>query len=161
MNSVIILGSSRSDGNTKIICNYLVKDTEFPLFDLNDYEIGYYDYNGNNSHDDFLPLFEKLITFDTLIFATPVYWYSMSAQMKTFLDRFTDLLKIRKDLGRKLRGKNMKVICCSSGDEEYPEFWKPFQRSSEYLGMNYLGHAHTWIEKEEVPTIVKNRLINF
>jgi len=84
----------------------------------------------------------------------------MSAQMKTFLDRFSDLLKLRKDLGRKLRGINMKVICCSSDEEEYPEFWKPFQRSSEYLGMNYLGHAHTWLEEGQIPDDVKNRLIH-
>ncbi|MFT5166446.1 MAG: multimeric flavodoxin WrbA [Saprospiraceae bacterium] len=156
--SVLINGSARGDGNTKMICKYVSQISSAPIFDLNDFNIGYYTYDHSNSSDDFFPLMEKIITFDTLVFATPVYWYSMSAQMKTFLDRFTDLLKIKKDLGRQLRGKNMKVICCSSGEEEYPEFWKPFERSAEYLGMQYLGHSHTWIEPDEIPLEVKNRL---
>ncbi len=43
--------------------------------------------------------------YDVLIFATPVYWYSMSGIMKVFFDRITDLLTIKKDIGRKLKGK--------------------------------------------------------
>ena len=82
----------------------------------------------------------------------------MSAQMKTFFDRFTDLLKVKKDLGRQLKGKNMKVVCCSSNAEEYPSFWKPFELSAEYLGMQYQGNAHTWIENDAIPDKVKNRL---
>lgn len=158
MSSIILLGSARSDGNTRKICDYVSSGHNIPICDLNDYQISYYDYNHENSDDDYLPLMERLMVYDTFIFATPVYWYSMSAQMKTFLDRFTDLLKIKKDLGRQLRGKSMKVICCSSDYEEYSEFWKPFERSAEYLGMHYEGNVHTWIENEHVPQEVKDRL---
>ncbi len=152
------MGSSRSDGNTKRVCDYISTLKDIPIFDLNDYKIGYYDYDHQNQEDDYFPLMEKILDFDTLIFATPVYWYAMSATMKTFFDRITDLLKIRKDLGRQLRGKNMKVVCCSSDQEEFPEFWKPFERSAEYLGMQYQGAVHTWIEENEIPVLVKNRL---
>ena len=158
MSSVIIVGSARKDGNTKKICNYIHEIADAYIYDLNDFNIAYYSYDHNNKEDDFLSLIEKTLEYDTIIFATPVYWYSMSAQLKTFLDRFTDLLKIRKDLGRQLKGKNMQVICCSSDEEEYPEFWKPFQRTASYLDMQYLGHAHTWIEEDTLPIEVKNRL---
>lgn len=157
MKAIIILGSARSDGNTFMICTYLNQQFDLDFCNLNDYNIGYYDY-AHQQNDDFFPLMEKLIQYDTFILATPVYWYSMSAQMKTFLDRFTDLLKIRKDLGRQLRTKRMKVICCSSDQEEYPEFWKPFERSAEYLGMHYAGNVHTWIAEGQIPAKVKNRL---
>ena len=54
----------------------------------------------------FLPTIKELNSkYDTWIFVTPVYWYSMSGQMKIFLDRITDLLKWHKDEGRKIRGK--------------------------------------------------------
>jgi len=160
MSSVIILGSARSDGNTKKICDFISTLNKAPVIDLNDYKIAYYDYEHDheNKEDDYFTLMEKVLGFDTLIFATPVYWYTMSAPMKTFFDRITDLLKIRKDLGRQLRGKNMKVICCSSDQEEFPEFWKPFERSAEYLGMHYQGAVHTWIEEDEVSDLVKDRL---
>ena len=127
------------------------------FIDLNNYEISYFDYEHLNQEDDFLPLIEKILKYQTIIFATPVYWYSMSAILKT-IDRFSDLLKIRKDLGRQLRGKNMMVIAMSSDDTEYPEFWMPFQRTAAYLGMEYLGHSHTWIEKGHLPDRVKQDL---
>ena len=152
------MGSSRSHGNTRIIADYLVKNTSAELIDLNKHEIGYFDYEHNNREDDFLSLIEKILDYEVILLSTPVYWYSMSAQMKTFIDRISDLLKIRKDLGRQLRGKKMMVTATSSDDTEYPEFWIPFQRTAEYLGMDYLGHAHTWIEKNELPHRVKQTL---
>lgn len=158
MSSVILLCSSRSDGNTRKVCEYISTTTNTPIFDFNDYKIGFYDYDHLNQGDDYFKLVETLLEYETLIFASPVYWYSMSAQMKTFFDRITDLLKIKKDLGRQLRGKNMKVLCCSSDSQEYPAFWDPFIKSSEYLGMHYLGHVHTWLIENKIPEVVKKKL---
>ena len=93
--------------------------------------------------------------YDVLILATPVYWYSMSAIMKTFLDRFTDLLTIEKDLGRKLRGKGMAVISCSNGGNLGDYFWLPFSKSASYLGMIYLGDLHTNIQQIDTPLMIK------
>ena len=88
MNSVIILGSSRNDGDTAKVVNTLREYSNWDIIDLNDYEISYYDYEHNNSDDDFLPLMKKLIeNYDTMIFATPVYWYSMSGIMKVFFGK--------------------------------------------------------------------------
>jgi len=39
--------------------------------------------NFNNIDDDFISLMTEIIEkYDTLIFATPVYWYSMSRILK-------------------------------------------------------------------------------
>ena len=55
-----------------------------------------------------------MVQYEQIIFATPIYWYAMSAQLKTFFDRMTDLLTIHKPLGRQLRkGKKMFLIACS------------------------------------------------
>ncbi len=122
MRKVIILGSSRKDGDTKIVINKLNSLIDFDIIDLNDYNISYYNYEHKNRNDDYIDLMRRLIdNYDILIFATPVYWYSMSGLMKVFFDRITDLLEIEKDLGRKLRNKNMAVVSCSIGNhlEEY------------------------------------------
>ena len=37
--------------------------------------------------DDMQPLFQKIRNAQGIIFATPVYWFNMSAQMKLFIDR--------------------------------------------------------------------------
>ena len=85
MRKLIILGSSRKDGDTKKVVDELVKLTGWDLIDLNDYKISYYDYEHKNLDDDYLPLMRKIIAnYDVLIFATPVYWYSMSGIMKVF-----------------------------------------------------------------------------
>ncbi|PCH74876.1 MAG: FMN reductase [Flavobacteriaceae bacterium] len=121
----------------------LIAKSNWDLIDLNDYKIDYYDYEHKNQNDDYLPLMNELIKkYDKFIFATPVYWYSMSGIMKVFFDRITDLLEIEKDLGRKLRGKNMAAISCSIGNNLGDTFWLPFSETANYLGMKYLGNIH-------------------
>jgi len=140
MGSVIIFGSARFDGNTKKAVDSIVNGADIPLIDLNKLNIKSYDYNFKNQDDDFIPTIEKALQCDTIIFATPVYWYSMSGVMKTFIDRFTDLLYLRKDLGQKLEGKNLFLITSFAG--EYPkEILSVFEKLAGYLKMNYLGHA--------------------
>jgi len=160
--AVIIQGSARSDGNTTKISNYVRKQGGFDFIDLNEKNIGYFDYEFKNKEDDYIPLMKEIIhQYETLIFATPVYWYAMSGVMKTFFDRLTDLLRIEKETGRKLRGKNMAMISCGSDGKLNECFRMPFIESSNYLGMKYLGDVHAWIENGEIPQKVKIDLRHF
>ncbi len=150
MKKVVIAGSSRNDGDTSKLTNRVTKKSGWDLIDLNDYNFDYYDYKHENRNDDYLGLMKLILEkYDTLIFATPVYWYSMSGIMKVFFDRITDLLEIDKELGRKLRGKNMAAISCSIGNNLGDSFWLPFSETAKYLGMNYLGHLHTIVNEQD------------
>ncbi|MFH6770292.1 flavodoxin family protein [Gaetbulibacter aquiaggeris] len=149
MRRIIVQGSSRNNGNTNKIVQILQKYLECDLIDLSECDIRQYDYENRNKNDDFLTTIKKIVEYDLIIFATPVYWYSMSGTLKTFFDRITDCLKIDKETGRKLRGKNMAAISCGSDSHENEGFFIPFEKSAEYLGMNYFGHIHTWIEEKE------------
>ena len=161
MKGIIIQGSSRSNGNTFQISKILSKHFNSNIIDLNGMTINSYSYEHRFMDDDFLPTVRAILEFDTIIFVTPVYWYSMSGIMKNFFDRITDCLQMEKEIGRKLRGKNMIAIACGSDDIETEGFFVPFKRSAEYLGMNYLGDIHTWIE-EVLPTkIVLNKIESF
>ncbi len=157
-NFIIIQGSSKSHGNTRLVVDYFLSKKKGRFIDLKTKDISYFDYDHKNIDDDFLDVIDILLKYENIIFATPVYWYSMSAQIKTFMDRLSDLLKIRKDLGRQLRGKKMMVVACSSDATEYPSLWDPFKLTAEYLDMEYLGHAHTWIENEKIPVAAMNNL---
>ena len=140
---VIILGSSRKNGNTTRIVDEIAKEYNIDVVNLSDYNISYYDYESKNKEDDFLPLIKRIIeNHDTFIFATPIYWYNMSGIMKVFFDRFSDLIRIEKETGRKLRGKKIGVISNSHDNEIEESFYIPFKKSADYLGMEYLGHAH-------------------
>ncbi|MGO4772719.1 flavodoxin family protein [Flavobacterium sp. W22_SRS_FK3] len=140
---VIILGSARKNGNTTKIVDEISKESAIDVIDLSDYNISHYDYESKNREDDFLPLIRRILEdYDTLIFATPIYWYNMSGIMKVFFDRFSDLIRIEKETGRKLRGKKIGVISNSHDNEIEESFYIPFKKTADYLGMEYLGHAH-------------------
>ena len=155
MAQVIIFGSSRSHGNTRKIVDDITEGYSLPFIDLSDFDISPFDYEHRNQDDDFIPLMERIVRYDTLIIATPVYWYQMSTQHKIFFDRFSDLLKIRTDLGRKLRGKNLFVI--SSFQSSYPKgFEDTWRQICDYLGMNYLGSSFVYSGTEDKQFLKNN-----
>ena len=162
LKKIVILGSSRKDGNTKQAIDNLNLLSDFDIIDLNDFDINYYVYEHRNKSDDYLDLMRNIIdNYDILIFATPVYWYSMSGIMKVFFDRITDLLDNEKELGRKLRNKNMAVLSSSLGDHLGEKFWLPFIETAKYLGMNYLGNVHTIVNSDQVDDLTEfAKLIN-
>ncbi len=162
--TVIIQGSSKSNGNTKKVINYLNTDNNFDVIDLKTKNIGSFEYDFSNSEDDFIPLMEDIINkYDTIIFATPVYWYSMSGTLKNFFDRLSDLLHYKKELGRKLRGKNMAMISNSDENDLKDGFEMPFIESANYLSMNYLGSTHGWFTEDgtEIHSEAKNKIDSF
>lgn len=145
MRIAIISGSARAEGNTSSLITNLQKHINADSYALLEYQINHYRYDHNYKNDEFISLVKNVIeNYDTIIFVTPVYWYSMSGRMKVFFDRMTDMLKIEKELGRKLRGKNMAVATTSNGGNLEGNFWVPFIETADYLGMNYLGNLHTY-----------------
>ena len=160
--TVIIQASSNSFGNTYKTINYLNTDNKFDVIDLKTKNIGTFEYDFSNANDDFIPLMEEVISkYDTIIFATPVYWYSMSATLKLFFDRLSDLLHYKKDLGRQLRGKSMGMISNSGANDLREGFTMPFIESAKYLGMEYLGDVHVWFSGTEIAEDAKKALNNF
>ena len=149
--AAIVLGTSRSGGNTRLLVDYVLDARPVPVVDLASIDMGCFDYSHANSGDGFLPLVETLQGKSLWVLATPVYWYTMSAQMKIFFDRLNDLITIRKDLGRRLRGKSVAVIA-SGVEAQLPEgFEAPFRLTCGYLGMTYLGAHYALFEKDHAP----------
>ncbi len=149
--TIIILGSSNSNGNTKKIVTEIIKRTKWDFVDLKTKKIHHFDYEFKNQDDDFLITINELVNnYDTLIFATPVYWYTMSGIMKVFFDRISDLLKIHKSIGRQLRSKKMAVIACGADSELVEGFYMPFQKSAVYLGMEYIGEYYGNLEENSI-----------
>ncbi|GAB4223273.1 MAG: hypothetical protein Tsb005_17790 [Gammaproteobacteria bacterium] len=56
MTQIIILGSSRSHGNTRKVIDEITGDHSFSVIDLNGFEIIPFDYEPRNTQDDFIPL---------------------------------------------------------------------------------------------------------
>ncbi|MGR5348012.1 flavodoxin family protein [Vibrio mediterranei] len=148
MKTAVILGTSKSDGNTRKLVDDFVTLSDALLFDLANYDISFYDYSHNNRDDDFLPLIKELSEFDHLVFASPVYWYSMSAQLKVFFDRLSDLLTIEKELGRSMKGKSVSVL--SSGfNKNCPScFVAPFELTANHMQLQFIGNEYLSVQME-------------
>lgn len=142
-----LIGSSHQNGNTALVTKAFAEISNSHIIDLGQKDISYYDYDHKNRHDDFLTVIQDFIeNYDTLVIVTPIYWYTMSAEVKTFLDRISDLLTIEKETGRKLRGKSMALISQTEGDFFHEWFAEPIRLTAKYLGMEFKGHTHVSIE---------------
>ncbi|MEE2690700.1 MAG: flavodoxin family protein [Pseudomonadota bacterium] len=139
----VILGSSRRAGNTARLVDAVFRgEPAARIVDLSGYDIAPYDYGHRHGTDDFLPLARDMAESDVVVFATPVYWYAMSAQMKTFFDRLSDLTRMDKPLGRSLAGKTMFLLATSSSPSLPDGFETPFAETARYFGMTWGGALH-------------------
>lgn len=110
-NVMIISASPRKNGNSDILCtNFkngaLAAGHNVEKIDLRDKNIGYCigcyactKLGKCFQNDDMNELAKKLENADVIVLATPVYFYSMDAQLKTFIDRTVqNYTKIRADI---------------------------------------------------------------
>ena len=134
-----ILGSARGDSHTRALLDAVLAGRSATRIDLLDLDIQQYEYGRPMERDDFGKVAEAMIAHAVIIFATPVYWYAMSGRMKAFLDRFTDLVTVRKDLGRQLKGRSVFLLACGSEPELPDGFEVPFRETAAYLHMSYGG----------------------
>ena len=97
---LILSASPRKDGNSEILCDQFMQGTlesgnQAEKIFLKDKNINYcvacdgcQRSNGNCvQKDDMAEKLEKMIMSDVIVMATPVYFYTMDAQMKTLIDR--------------------------------------------------------------------------
>lgn len=144
MNAIVLFASSRRNGNTGRLTDCIAAELGIEVVDLGTKRISAYDYEHRNRGDDFEPLVWRVLEFDQILFATPVYWYAVSPPMKVFLDRISDFLDLPEllDGGRRLRGKTGYVVCTSIYDEAPKSFVGAFADTFDYLGMSFGGIAH-------------------
>lgn len=101
MHTLIVLGSPRKNGNSETLARSVangiqeIPDTTVEFIRLNDLKISPCQGCGGCNKtstcvidDDMTALYEKVDQCDLLILVSPIYFYGLSAQCKTFVDRF-------------------------------------------------------------------------
>lgn len=143
MNKIVVLfSSSRRYGNTGILIDELAKNVDLDIIDLGQLNLNPFDYDNKHKGDDFLPLTEKVFRYNHIVFASPVYWYSVSLAMKIFLDRISDFLTFPEllDMERQLRNKKGYIV---STHYHYSSiFNEAFLKTFDYLGMHHGGSLY-------------------
>ena len=88
-NILVISASPRKGGNSDVLCDELIKGAQQA-----GHKVNYCTGCGvcNSTHkcvqkDDMAEIMDKMVNADVIVFATPVYFYTMDAQLKTLIDR--------------------------------------------------------------------------
>ncbi len=104
MEILILQASPHNNGNTATMVQTFINNfapnanARINRFDLNDMRIGPCRgcFKCSSGHcvidDDMQNIYPKFETADVIVFATPIFWWHMAAQMKLLIDRMTALL---------------------------------------------------------------------
>ena len=97
---LILSGSPRKGGNSDILCDEFMRGAQEAGHDVEKIRVAakkvapcsacYYcrDHGGECVHkDDMAEILQKMINADVLVLASPVYFYSIDAQLKAVIDR--------------------------------------------------------------------------
>lgn len=90
--------------------------------------------------DDMRGVQARMISADVIVMATPLYFFSASAQIKTVIDRMFSLYKWdnRADtMETVLKGKTLLLIASAYENIGLEELVHPFQLTADYTGMRF------------------------
>lgn len=151
MKVVAIGGSPRLQGNTNYLIDQVLSElasrgVETEKIVLNDYKIGPCQAHSNcasfsecQQKDDASWILEKFSQADGVILASPVYFGSISAQMKTFMDRSFYLFTHGKRMNCKCAG--LIAIAVRRGAEETIRELRKFVRSPDIKAFTMEGYS--------------------
>lgn len=92
-------------------------------------------------------LLDRVLPADALVFATPIYWYGVSGQLKTFFDRlFCFIAASEPESDRFVAGLIRKRLALvMSGEETYPGaalgLIHEIQEYSRYMHSDFVGYV--------------------
>ena len=153
MKIVGFIGSPRKKGNTTTIVNEVLRGAqeagaETKVFNLNQLSIrgcqGCYKCQTPEGKcvqkDDMAPLYDEIYSADAIVIGTPIYWFQVTGQTKTFIDRLLAFLYLKDgqpgNFRNKLKGKKT-VTVFSQGQPDTSLFASNFDLNEGVL--NFLG----------------------
>lgn len=154
---LVILGSPRKKGNSAILAGRIAKgavaeNAKVETVYLNGRNISPCQAcmtcqkersMGCSIQDDMQDIYRKLIEADVWIIASPVYWFTMSAQTKLFMDRCFALPAYQNE---PFRGKRIAVAMTYGGEDVFDSgcvnALRTFQDAFGYTGSPIIGMVH-------------------
>jgi multimeric flavodoxin WrbA len=100
-------------------------------------------YEGCIIEDDMQTLYPKLIAADVIVIASPIYWFTISAQTKLCIDRWYAL---EREDGSALRGKQLSIVLVYGDTDLYTSGGvnaiHTFESMARYIGMEIAGMVY-------------------
>lgn len=151
MNYLFLLSSSRVNGNSETLARTAAEslpagseatwlrltDCPLPPFEDLRHSSGYGDPKGISRE-----LLEATLEADHIVFVTPVYWYSVSAPLKRYLDEWSAWLRAPSaNFKARMAQKTYWAIVSTSGDAEHAApTLNTLEFCAEYFGARWAGH---------------------
>ncbi len=145
-NILVLTGSPRKGGNSDLLAEAFMKGAISSGHTVNKFETAFKSIQGCKAckacwstetacifKDGFTELEPLLEKADLIVFATPLYWFGMSSQLKAAIDRFYAYM--RDNCRRPLKATESVLLAC--GNDKDPEIFDGL--IGTYRGMaNYL-----------------------
>jgi multimeric flavodoxin WrbA len=154
---VIVKGSPREKGNTAFLADRVAEGAKaagafVESFTLHNMDISPCDacdachvepYGGCVVGDDMQLLYPRLLDADAIVIASPVYWFTVSAQTKLFMDRCYALVDAD---GYLMRGKKIGIVMTYGDDDPFASgainAFRTFQDGFSYVGAQIVGMVY-------------------
>lgn len=150
---LFLLGSARADGNAEILArhaaSFLPEDIEQNWISLMEHPLPVFE---DIRHDDGREyeiatesesiILEATLAATDIVIVSPVYWYSVSASLKLYLDHWSGWMRVDgADMRKRMEGKTMWVVTALS-DTDHPAaspLIETLRMSAEYMKMRFAG----------------------
>ena len=152
MKITVITGSPRKNGNTFAMVDSFVKAAEDAGHEVVRFDAAMMKIGGCHAcmtcfktgkacsfDDDFNVIAPHILDADAIVYAMPVYWYSIPAQIKGVIDRIFSFCVAEKPIS----GKKMSLICCcEEHDVSVMEGVRvPMERTAALLKWDIVGEV--------------------
>lgn len=152
MKITVITGSPRKKGNTFAMVDSFIRAAESKGHEVVRFDAAMMNIGGCHAcmtcfktgkacsfDDEFNIMAPHILDADAVVFAMPVYWYSIPAQIKGVIDRLFSFYVA----GKPIQGKKMGLICCC--EEHDPSVMDgvkiPMERTAALLKWDVVGEV--------------------
>jgi multimeric flavodoxin WrbA len=154
---LVFMGSPRREGNSSILAKKVAEGAEaagaevesFFLHEMNVRPCDACDVCRDKTEtdcilsDDLLEVFPKLRQADGIVIASPVYWFTVSAQTKLFMDRWYALGGPE---GYALKGKRFGIVLTYADEDPFTSgavnALRTFQDALNFIGAKIVGMVY-------------------
>jgi len=154
---VILKGSPNAKGNTAILADQIAKGAVSAGATVTQFFLQKMDIasctacqgcqkpkaKGCVQKDDMTAIYDASKNADAIVFASPIYWFTMSAQIKQVLDRFYAFITPK---GHRFAGKRIGLAFAYGGDDVFDSGCvnaiRAFQDAFAYIGAPITGMVY-------------------
>ena len=152
MKITVITGSPRKNGNTFAMVDSFIKAAESKGHEVVRFDAAMMKIGGCHAcmtcfktgkacsfDDDFNIIAPHIFDADAVVYAMPLYWYSIPAQIKGVIDRIFSFYVAEKDIAGKKCGI---IACCEEHDPTMMDgITLPLKRTFDLLKWNLVGEV--------------------